>query len=126
LLGFLSGLAFEISRKIKAPEDEIATIQSYSQIWGAKRAACVALGTLFIGSLLMGLVLNTLQVHLGFYVGILLLFITCAWLFSQFISKPGRAAAKKLELGSSLFMLTAYLLIIIATLTQTGVLWSPN
>jgi 4-hydroxybenzoate polyprenyltransferase len=125
-LSFLSGLAFEVSRKTKAPAEEVATIQTYSQIWGARQAALVALGVLLLASLIMGAVLHSIQVPYGYYAGIVLLYATCLWMLSGFIRQPTPAGAKKLELGSSLFMLMAYLLIVVAILSQTGLQWSGH
>jgi hypothetical protein len=124
ILSLLSGLAFEVSRKIRAPWDEVATIPTYSQLWGTRRAPLIALAVLGFASLLMGLLLRTLEASWPFYGGIVVLFLACAALFRPFLIRPETRNAKKLELASSLFMLAAYLCIIIAVLSQTGVRWN--
>lgn len=123
-LSFFSGVAFEVSRKIKSPKDEIPSIQTYSQLFGPVKAASIALGALLIASLLMFVLLSFIQVGWIFYAGIVLLFGCCMALFLPFIRNPHTANPKKLELASSCYMLAAYLLIIIATLLQTGLTWS--
>jgi hypothetical protein len=47
-------------------------------------------------------------------------------MLSGFIRQPTPAGAKKLELGSSIFMLMANLLIVVAILSQTGLQWSGH
>ena len=38
---FLNGIVIEIGRKIRAPEDEIFGVETYSSIWTPKKASCL-------------------------------------------------------------------------------------
>jgi 4-hydroxybenzoate polyprenyltransferase len=55
-LSFVNGCVLEIGRKLWAPENEIAGVDSYSALWGARRAAAVWAACLLLSfGLLLGL-----------------------------------------------------------------------
>lgn len=123
-LSFLSGFAFELSRKIKAPEEEQDGILTYSKIFGVKRAPIFAFSCLAGASAILFVLLQKSGAGTFFYAGIILLLLACAWFFFRFVKAPTSKNAKGLELASSLYMLIAYLLVITATLRYTGFIWN--
>jgi 4-hydroxybenzoate polyprenyltransferase len=122
LLCFFSGMAFEICRKIKAPEDEVDGVPTYSQILGIRGATNAALTCLIVSALLLSYLLYKIDGP-GLLALVFLLLLACSTLFQKFVKDPTPANAKKLELGSSVFMLVAYILPIASTLYNTGVRW---
>jgi 4-hydroxybenzoate polyprenyltransferase len=123
LLCFFSGMAFEISRKIKAPEDEVEGVPTYSSILGVRMAPLASFGCLLVSSALLAYILYDVGTANWVLMLVPVLLVLCALIFAGFVTKPTAANAKKLELGSSLFMLAAYILLIAATLYKTGIRW---
>jgi hypothetical protein len=55
-LSFVNGCVLEIGRKLWAPQNEIAGVDSYSRLWGARRAAAIwGVAVLLSFALLLGL-----------------------------------------------------------------------
>lgn len=123
LLSFFSGLAFEICRKIRAPVDEVPNIRTYSQIFGTRRAAINAFGCLIFSAGMLAYLLWQIRHSGPLQITVVVLTVLCGLLFVRFIQRPTSRHAKGLELGASLFMLAAYLLVMIVTLLKTGLQW---
>jgi 4-hydroxybenzoate polyprenyltransferase len=111
-LSFFSGFAFEISRKIKSPEEERSTILTYSKIFGTRKAPFMALLCHFASAWLMIRILNLLDTSQIPFILIGVLLLTISSCYMAFSFKPSPKKAKVLELSSSLFMLISYLIII--------------
>lgn len=123
LLSFFSGMAFEISRKIRAPENEKETIQTYSQILGYKKACLSSLACLLIAGILLSYITYYLQVSPIYYGIIWGAYLLCSLSFFSFMKNPTEKGAKKVELSSSMYMLLAYLSVLIATLSKLSISW---
>lgn len=52
LVSFCNGLVIELGRKIRAPEDEEPGVETYSALWGSKRAVKVWVGCALLTSML--------------------------------------------------------------------------
>lgn len=114
ILAFANGVVLEVGRKTWAPMDERAGVETYSKLWGARRAAQVVAAV----GLAAGLVALLAQWAIGgaawrpvLVVGFMQLG-AAAWVFLQ---HPNRRTAKVLEASSGLFVLAVYL----------GVAWLP-
>jgi len=108
-VSFGNGVALEIGRKVRAPEDEEEGVRTYSLIWGRRPAVlawCLALfGTAFSA--------GAAAARIGFFGpvafllgGMLLLAIVLAW---QFIAHPVTPHAHRIELFSGVWTLVLYL-----------------
>ena len=118
------GIAFEISRKIKCPEDEVKTVDSYSQVVGYKAASIYAFSALFVSTLLLTYMLYAI-ISLSIFLCIpILLLMLSAYVFWQFTKKPTRKKAKTLEVTASVYMLLMYLILLTALLTKMEWVWN--
>ncbi len=124
LLSFFSGMAFEISRKIRAPEMEKDTIQTYSQILGYKGACFASLACLLVTGGLLSYITFYLEASPIYYGVIWGSYILCALGFFSFMKNPTEATSKKVELSSSMYMLLAYLSVLIATGSKLTIIWN--
>lgn len=52
-LSFVNGCVLEIGRKLWAPESEIAGVDTYSALWGPRRAVCVWIGCVSLSYVLL-------------------------------------------------------------------------
>ncbi|MBN9543141.1 MAG: UbiA family prenyltransferase [Alphaproteobacteria bacterium] len=111
LMSFGGGFTFEIGRKIRSPEIEEKGVETYSVVWGMKKATYAWFGAL---SLLFGGGIIT-----SFYTGytVLAAIVTIVMMALnistglKFIAKPTPALSKKIDTFSGLSVLMGYLAI---------------
>lgn len=109
LASLCNGVVIELGRKIRAPEQEEEGVETYSALWGPRKAATfwalMVLATAVFGGLAglrtraplaIGLVLG-----LGFLIRLLLAL--------RYVASPLPGPAKAIEVGSGLWTLTLYL-----------------
>ena len=122
---FVSGFTFEISRKIKAPEDERDTIDSYTRIFGTKGAPTVALGLVVVGALILCYVMQLIipEVHVGWYAAALAVPVLVAQPFLKFIKEPNSELPSKIEAASGGALLLSYIILAVAIGLERGVTW---
>jgi len=118
-VSFFNGTVIEIGRKIRAPQDEEEGVETYTVLWGARRA---------VASWLAALGLTTLCAlmaawKVGFIVPVAML-LTVLLSFAlitgyQFIKNRETKTAKRFELISGIWTLLMYL-----SLGAMPMLWS--
>lgn len=124
VLCWLPGLAWELARKIRAPQDENDYV-TYSQILGYRRAALLPPLTLGLHT---GMVLGlreTLSLS-WFFCGLLLLTLAVLMgYFGRFLWRPDSQSAR-LKPITEAYMLVAALGLLIDLVALRGVLWFQN
>jgi 4-hydroxybenzoate polyprenyltransferase len=108
LSSFCDGTTVEVGRKIRIPEDEEFGVDSYTHLWGIKRAIftwlfCMTIS--FISTVVAGF-----QVNVGIPILIILsVLYIIAWILGiSFIKKKTRKLAKGFETFSGVWMITMY------------------
>jgi len=125
-LSFLSGAAFEVTRKLKAPEDERDTIDSYTKVLGTTRAPIVVMVLLGLGALVLALLLNALlsgPISALWYLALGALTLPAIIALQGFRSAPSAQAVKRSEGMVALSMLSGYALMLIAIGLERGFGW---
>ena len=116
LLGFLlmsvfNGVVFEVGRKIRAPEDEEKGVETYSALWGMKRAATAWAGALALSAAAASWV----AVEIGFVAPVLAaaaaLLCAAALLAARFLKTPDTNSAKAIDTMSGLWTLSLLLVL---------------
>ncbi len=122
---FVSGFTFEISRKIKAPEDERDTIDSYTRIFGTKGAPTVALALVFVGALILCYIMQLIipGIHFGWYIAALAVPFLVAQPFLKFIKEPNSELPDKIEAASGGALLISYVILAVAIGLERGITW---
>lgn len=96
---------WEISRKIRAPEDEVAGLDSYSRVFGTYGAAYLVIIIRVVDTLLVSLV----GLHLGlsplFYAALAVLFLLCLVGLLQFRFRTSRATARRMESYAGMYII---------------------
>jgi 4-hydroxybenzoate polyprenyltransferase len=124
-LSFLNGVALEIGRKTWGPEDEREGVETYSRLWGPRRAAAAVVAALLAAALAAGLAIASRDGGaLGFISilppddgpgwlplapGVLALAAVAAAL--PYLRRPSGGTARLLETATGLFTLASYLLV---------------
>ena len=125
-LSFLSGAAFEVTRKLKAPEDERDTIDSYTKVLGTTRAPVVVMVLLSLGTAtLYGLVgvLTERPVGLGWTAALIAVMLPALVSLQRFRQAPSMKAVKTCEGMVALCMLSGYVIMLVAIGLERGFGW---
>jgi len=116
MAGFFSGLILEIGCKIRAPQDEMVGVETYSKLWGRRTAVTTWLFVM----LLMGI--SATRVALSIHAGALALalpitLLTVAVLIGdRFLQNPSTAYASSLKKFSTIYPLVLYLSLLLLPL----------
>ena len=126
-LSFLSGAAFEVTRKLKAPEDERPTVDSYTKVMGISLAPLVVIcllggGTAFL-MILICLVFDG-ALSSWWYVALALPMGPALWSLLRFRAAPSASIAKACEGSVAITMLSGYALLLIALIMHRGIIWT--
>ncbi len=113
VLSLVSGFAFEIARKTRAPEAERETVDSYSKQIGLNNAQYLILFLCFSMALSLILLFIRLDVPIYLYIIISAAFLWILWEYYQTINNATEDKLRKNEKKVSLMMLLAYLSLII-------------
>ena len=125
-LSFFSGASMEVGRKLKAPEDEVDTIDSYTKALGVKTAPVVVFVLLVLGTLMVFKLVSLVYDNQmpGYWYPILVAtMLPGAWAAFSFRSAPSARAAKLCEVTVALAMLTGYLALLVAFWIERGIQW---
>ena len=114
-LSFLSGAAFEVTRKLRAPEDERDTVDSYTRVLGTTTAPLVVMVLLTLGTGVLALALNVItEVGPVYYAVLVAAMLPALWALQGFRSAPSAKAVKTCEGMVALCMLAGYVVLLVA------------
>lgn len=119
-VGFFVTFNVEVSRKIRAPEDEIAGLDSYSKIFGTYGAAWLVLGLRVIDTTLVSIVGYAIGVSTWFYVAVVILFLVTLGTFVRFRSRTNARTAKALERNAGWYLIAFDLILAVELVRMQG------
>ncbi len=107
-LSFVNGCVLEIGRKLWAPQSELPGVETYSRLWGPRRAAiiwaaCTALS--------FGLLLGVGAVTGAFWITLVLGgagFAACLWAARAYAISPTPGAEKRMDTVAGLWVFACY------------------
>lgn len=120
-VGFFVTFNWEVSRKIRAPEDEIEGVETYTRIFGTYGAAWVVLGIRVIDTALVALVGWHLGLSPWFYAALVALFLVCLVGFFQYRFHTNRKTAKRMEVYAGMYIIAFDLILAAAIAARYGV-----
>ena len=123
-VGFFVAFNWEVSRKIRVPEDEIEGLDSYSKVFGAYGAAYVVLLIRVIDTGLVALVGYHLQFSSWFFVALGGLFAICMVGFAQYRFRTSSKTAKRMEAYAGMYIIVFDMTLVIELARIHGVNWS--
>jgi len=109
---------WEISRKIRLPEDEIEGVSSYSKAFGMFAACYVVMGLRILNTFLAWMIGFYLKLGALYYVGLIVLFLITLFGLLHFRLHPTRQTAKNLEAYGGGYIIFFYL-VLAAELVRT-------
>jgi 4-hydroxybenzoate polyprenyltransferase len=120
-VGFFVTFNWEVSRKIRAPEDEIEGVETYTRIFGTYGAAYLVLLIRVIDTGLVALVGWHLGLSLWFYAALVALFLVCLVGFFQYRFHTNRKTAKRMEVYAGMYIIAFDLILAIEIARKFGV-----
>ncbi len=110
-VGFFVTFNWEVSRKIRAPEEEREGVDSYTKIFGTFGAAYAVLIIRAIDTALVAAIGHHLGVSNWFYIALAVLYLVCLAGFFQYRFHPTPRHAKMMEVYAGMYMIVFDLLV---------------
>ena len=120
-VGFFVTFNWEVSRKIRAPEDEIEGVETYTRIFGTYGAAYLVLLLRVIDTGLVALVGWHLGLSPWFYAALIALFLVCLVGFFQYRFHTDRKTAKRMETYAGMYIIAFDLILAVEIARRFGV-----
>jgi 4-hydroxybenzoate polyprenyltransferase len=122
-VGFFVTLNWEVSRKIRTPEQEIDGVDSYTKIFGLYGAAYIILGVRVIDTAMVALVGWHLGLSRWFYAGLVALFLVCLVGFFQYRFRTSPKTARRMEVYAGMYIVAFDLILAIEIVRKVGIVW---
>jgi 4-hydroxybenzoate polyprenyltransferase len=119
-VGFFVTFNVEVSRKIRAPQDEVEGLETYSRIFGTYGAAWIVLALRLVDTTLVSIVGHAIGVSAWFYVAVVLLFVVTLGTFVRFRVNTTTASAKALERNAGLYLIAFDLILAVELIRMLG------
>ena len=110
-----------MSRKIRAPEDEIKGVETYTRVFGTYGAAYIVLLIRVIDTALVALVGWHLGLPPWFYAALVALFVVCLVGFFQYRFNTNRKTAKRMETYAGMYVIAFDVILAASIGAQYGV-----
>ena len=121
IVSYLNGIVIEIGRKTRAPVDEEHGVETYSALWGARRAAHAWLLAVMVTALAAWAASARIGTAHASVLLLGLLFVTCGVVARKFATDARSGAGKSIELMAGVWTLLMYVGLGAAPLAMT--LW---
>lgn len=125
-VGFCVAFNWEVSRKIRAPEEEIEGVETYTKRFGTYGAAYLVLAIRVMDTALVTLV----GIHLGlsgwFYAWLVILFAVCMIGFFQFRFRTCPATARRMQTYAGLYIVAFDLALALELGRKYGITFSEK
>ena len=120
-VGFFVTLNWEISRKIRAPEQEIEGVESYTQIFGTYGAAYAVLLVRIFDTAIVALVGWHIGASQWFYIALIVLFGVCLVGFFQYRFRTSPQTAKRMETYAGIYIIAFDLILAVELISRMGI-----
>jgi 4-hydroxybenzoate polyprenyltransferase len=109
VVSYFNGLVIEIGRKVRGPQDEEVGVNTYSVLWGMRKATFVWLGALFVSAGFAVTAAHQVD-FLAPVAGVLIFLLATATLVAvRFLREPATKRSKGIETFSGIWTLFMYL-----------------
>ena len=104
-VGFFVAFKWEVSRKIRSPEEEIDGVDSYTKLFGTYGATYLVLIVRVIDTALVALIAYHLRMSIWFYILLVVLFLVCMIGFLQYRLQTSPTTARRMETYAGFYIL---------------------
>ncbi|HEX9670433.1 MAG TPA: hypothetical protein VGC93_13250 [Thermoanaerobaculia bacterium] len=121
LVGFFVTANWEVSRKIRAPEQEIDGVDSYTKVFGLYGAAYLVLGIRVVDTLMVALVGHRVGLGPLFYGALVALYLVCLIGFIHYRLDTNARTARRMETYAGMYIIAFDLLLAAEIARRQGV-----
>lgn len=104
----MNGVILEIGRKLKAPQDERFGVETYTQVWGLKRAAAAWLAAVSLSAIFVWLTAGYIGFGQAIAPFLTLMLVVASLAVGNFIRRPKTNKARFLDKYSAIWILCMY------------------
>jgi 4-hydroxybenzoate polyprenyltransferase len=122
-VGFFVSFNWEVSRKIRAPEQEIEGVETYTKVFGTYGAAYLVLAIRVVDTAMVALVGWHLGLAAWFYGVLVALYVVCLVGFFQYRWQTSPSTAKRMEFYAGMYIVAFDLTLAVAIAQQSGIRW---
>jgi 4-hydroxybenzoate polyprenyltransferase len=108
---YFSGIVIEVGRKIRAPEDEEAGVDTYSRVWGRTRAAVAWLFAVGLSAVFVCFAAASIDFFVPVVVVLSAMTAYAGFVVLRYTSKSDQKTAKAIETASGVFVLAVYAMV---------------
>lgn len=109
MVSYLNGIVIEVGRKIRSPQDEEEGVETYSVLWGRRKALLVWFGAMVLTAICAWRGAQLIDFVAPVVLLLLLLLFCAALLATAFDSSPHSNRGKRIEFFSGVWTLLMYL-----------------
>ena len=123
VVSYLTGFAFEIARKLKAPDDERPDVDSYTRAFGTRRAPLVLGGVLTASTVGFAAMLHIIGDGWATMAGdgLLAVILLLAWItLLRFRRRPDASAARSCETAAGGAIAVSHLVLVLVVVAARG------
>lgn len=106
---FFNGIVIEFGRKIRSPADEETGVQTYSVLWGRRKAACAWLGMLGATACCAWQAAKRIDFFWPVWIATMTILVLAGVAAIRFLRQPVPGGGKRFELLAGLWTLVLYL-----------------
>ncbi len=117
IVSFFNGIVIEVGRKIRAPEDEEEGVETYTVLWGRKRAVILWLSAMIITAISASAAAALIDFFYQVLVMLAVLIALASILAVKFLHEPNSQRASWIEKMSGIWTLLMYLSLGVVPLT---------
>ena len=121
LLGFFVMFNWEISRKVRAPEDEVEGIQTYTKVFGTRGAGGVLIGLRVVDVAMAAAVGAAIGVAWGYYAALVAVFVVILVGNIQYLREPTSKRAGRMETYAGLYIVLFHVIVAVAVAVEVGI-----
>ena len=122
-VGFFVTFNWEVSRKIRAPEQEIEGVETYTKVFGTYGAAYLVLAIRVVDTAMVALVGWHLGLPAWFYGVLVALYAVCLLGFFQYRWQTSPRTAKRMEFYAGMYIVAFDLTLAVAIAQHNGMRW---
>jgi 4-hydroxybenzoate polyprenyltransferase len=124
IASYFTGLVLELGRKIRSPIDEEPGVETYSFLWGGRRAVLAWLAALVGSAIAVASAARRIDFLLPVVALLAIMLTGAAWAASDFLRNSTTRASKRIEAQSGVWTLSVYLGLGVAPLLWRW--WIPS
>ncbi len=121
LLGFFVMFNWEISRKIRAPEDEVDGIQTYTKVFGTKGAAKVLIGLRVVDVAMATAIGVVIGLAWGYYAALVIVFFVILAGNIQYLRGPTTERAERMETYAGIYIVAFNAIVAVSVALAYGI-----